>query len=153
MRTIIQLDEKALEWLWNNAGDEFKVEIRNAVLQNFSNKFLKGVFDTEIAETAKKSIENLAYGYKSAINTTVKQIFNEMLKTHFVVSLWDKEAIDRLTNDPQVRSNLFENVQRMILETVENEINKMLNGGKLETVVREVAMEKLKKQIIKQLSE
>lgn len=153
MRTIIQLDEKALEWLWNNAGDEFKVEIRNAVLQNFSNKFLKGIFDSEIAKTAEQSIENLTSGYKSAIDITVKQVFNEMLKTGFVVSLWEKETINKLTNDPKVRSNLFERVQRTILETVENEINKMLNGGKLETVVREVAMEKLKKQIIKQLSE
>ena len=153
MRTIIQLDEKALEWLWNNAGDEFKVEIRNAVLQNFSNKFLKGIFDSEIAKTAEQSIENLISGYKSAIDITVKQAFNEMLKTRFLVSLWEKETINKLTNDPQVRSNLFERVQRTILETVENEINKMLNGGKLETVVREVAIEKLKKQIIKQLSE
>lgn len=153
MRTIIQLDEKALEWLWNNAGDEFKVEIRNAVLQNFSNKFLKGIFDSEIAKTAEQSIENLTSGYKSAIDITVKQAFNEMLKTRFLVSTWEKETINKLTNDPQVRSNLFERVQRTILETVENEINKMLNGGKLETVVREVAMEKLKKQIIKQLSE
>ena len=53
----VQLDSTALEWLWNNAGDDFKLELQSAVVQQFANRYLKSLVTTEIMQQAKKQVD------------------------------------------------------------------------------------------------
>lgn len=54
----LQLDSGAMAWLWENGGPEFKLELQNAVVQEFTRRYLKALVNDDMIQAAKADIEN-----------------------------------------------------------------------------------------------
>ena len=71
----IKLDSKALEALFNAGGEEVKVQLQNAVVQEFAKKHLKPIVNSEAYIHHLRKLQDIAdTKFEQAIATVTKEV-------------------------------------------------------------------------------
>lgn len=131
----IQLDAKALEWLWTNAGGQFQFELQSAVTQWFGSKFLKGVlvedFVINAQEDVKASLAEESAKLQKFTKNSIDNFFNNVRK-----DFWQEI-------DHSVLEVRYKNIKDLVRFAIEQEAKKVVQE-KVEKVLSDLSPETIK---------
>lgn len=142
----ITLDRQALEYLWNIGGDNFQLELKSAVIQWFSNKFLKGIITTEVYDKAVDFIRN-------EITLT-----NDQIKRYIDVEL--KKLVDERVNGTEEYEqeqfarkvpNLTMKIRHELNALVQDEIRERIHAMDIQTIIKEIATTEIENRLKRKL--
>ena len=69
----LQLDSKALEYLFENSGNEFKLELQSAVVQQFVGRYLKALVTDELIGEVKSEIREYISAARNEITAQIRE--------------------------------------------------------------------------------
>lgn len=154
----ITLDAKALEAMIG--GDsEVEVELRNAIVQEFTKKYLKGIVNDKIIGTIEMQIRNEMTGNRSFIENVTNEYLKE--KFNYEGSYWNKTPVIKEEYKTKIRSEVEIALGKVITETVEGykqkleeklEYYKSYYDKQLETKLADYINEKANKIVAEKIS-
>lgn len=153
MQTKITLDESALKWLWENAGDEFQLELKSSVVQWFGKAYLKSVVSEKVAQDAVTEVKSQV----GKAETTIRTILLEELYKRFdetpQISAYESHTKNMFLPGTKLEKMMRLAANEMITKHVNLTIARLLTEEKLEKFVEELLESGIKERILEKMRE
>lgn len=146
----LQLDRSALEYLFEKSGDDFKLELQSAVVQQFANRYLKALVTDDLIVEAKAQVRQAIEAAKNEITAQIRESIGQLQSDYMTGVRLIKMHPDV---EHRIREIAYAKKDEVIEEIYTKAAGSVLSMGEVEARIDSAIKLLVQKEYAKQISE